>query len=173
MSSIGKGFQVIDDFVFPDGKCLKFTQEAKGLAREISSNVYISVPEIDIDGKRPINPLQYKAIWDTGATASVITNKVAEDLSLIVTGIRKIFTVGGICEAIEHRLDLWLPNNTCISEMPVVRGYIPEEFGMLIGLDIMVMGDFAFTNYQGKSMFSFRMPSIGHIDFTDYEETKL
>ena len=154
------------DLAFPEGKCLKFTQEEKCLAREISSNVYISVPEIDIDGTQPINLLQYKAIWDTGATTSVITKKVAEDLRLIVTGIRKIITVGGICDALEHRVELWLPNNTRVSEMPVVRGYIPEDFDMLIGLDIMVMGDFAFTNYKGHSMFSFRMPSIGHIDFT-------
>ena len=160
MSTTGQSFQIIGDIAFPEGKCLKFTQEANCLVKEISSDIYISVPEIDIDGKRPINPLQYKAIWDTGATTSVITNKVAEDLRLIVTGIRKIFTVGGICEAIEHRLDLWLPNNTCVSEMPVVRGHIPDDFDMLIGLDVMVMGDFAFTNYQGKSMFSFRMPSI-------------
>ena len=54
-----------------------FSIKYKGIAREL-----ISVIEI-------INPLnnqrkKYKAIWDTGATNTVITSKVLKELSLTI-----------------------------------------------------------------------------------------
>lgn len=38
-------------------------------------------------------------------------------------------------------------------------------FGMLIGMDIINKGDFTVSNHQGKTVFSFRMPSEGVMDF--------
>src|SRR3972149_10734968 len=36
---------------------------------------------------------------------------------------------------------------------------------ILIGMDLITLGDFAITNKDGQTMFSFRHPSLGHIDF--------
>lgn len=36
---------------------------------------------------------------------------------------------------------------------------------MLIGMDIINKGDFAVSNYQNKTVFSFRMPSESLMDF--------
>jgi hypothetical protein len=36
---------------------------------------------------------------------------------------------------------------------------------MLIGMDVINYGDFAISNYNGKTTFSFRMPSLMKIDF--------
>ncbi len=36
---------------------------------------------------------------------------------------------------------------------------------MLIGMDIISRGDFAVTNKDGKTTFSFRLPSVAKIDF--------
>jgi len=36
---------------------------------------------------------------------------------------------------------------------------------MLIGMDVICKGDFAITNFQGNTTFSFRMPSMYEIDF--------
>jgi preprotein translocase subunit SecA len=36
---------------------------------------------------------------------------------------------------------------------------------MLIGMDIIGLGDFVVTNFNGKTMFSFRMPSMASMDF--------
>jgi hypothetical protein len=35
----------------------------------------------------------------------------------------------------------------------------------LIGMDVIVNGDFAVTNYGGKTKMSFRVPSLADIDF--------
>lgn len=36
---------------------------------------------------------------------------------------------------------------------------------LLIGMDIISLGDFAITNVNGKTTFSFRLPSTSIIDF--------
>ena len=41
-----------------------------------------------------------------------------------------------------------------------------EDFGMLIGMDIITLGDFAITNLNGQTVMSFRLPSSGRIDFS-------
>ena len=38
-------------------------------------------------------------------------------------------------------------------------------YDMLIGMDVMNLGDFAVTNKDGRTVFSFRIPSCRCIDF--------
>jgi len=40
-----------------------------------------------------------------------------------------------------------------------------KGFDVLIGMDVITLGDFAISNYQDRTVFSFRYPSIGCIDF--------
>jgi len=46
----------------------------------------------------------------------------------------------------------------------VSRGVI-RDFDVLIGMDIIGNGNFAVTNKDSKTVFSFRMPSVERIDF--------
>ena len=38
---------------------------------------------------------------------------------------------------------------------------------VLIGMDIMKIGDFAVTNHNGRTVFSFKVPSMESIDFVN------
>ena len=49
--------------------------------------------------------------------------------------------------------------------MRVCGGY-SEQWDVLIGMDIINLGDFAVSNHNGKTTFSFRMPSVDEIIFT-------
>ena len=40
-----------------------------------------------------------------------------------------------------------------------------NSVGMLIGMNIVTLGDFAITNYQGNTTMTFRVPSLQKIDF--------
>lgn len=40
-----------------------------------------------------------------------------------------------------------------------------KRVDVLIGMDILSQGDFAVTHFEGKTCFSFRMPSIRRIDY--------
>ena len=36
---------------------------------------------------------------------------------------------------------------------------------MLIGMDVICMGDFAVSNYNGRTAFTFRMPSMNETNY--------
>lgn len=104
------------------------------------------------------------ALWDTGATCSVITKKVVENLHLKPVSVSKAHTPSGEYEAYCYYIDLFLPNYVVIRNLLVMEGE-PAGCDILIGMDVIAQGDFAVTNYQGKTTFSFRLPSCSEIDF--------
>jgi len=113
----------------------------------------------------PPQPKEYKAIWDTGATNSVITNKVVTELSLRPISITQVEHGGGVSERSVYLVNIFLPNKVVFSGIRVTEGNIHGDYEVLIGMDIIGAGDFAVTNKDNKTMFSFRYPSIEHIDF--------
>ncbi|MBA7524908.1 hypothetical protein ES705_17053 [subsurface metagenome] len=108
---------------------------------------------------------KYKAIWDTGATGSVITEKVVEELDLKPTGMVIVSTASGETIANTYIVNIWLPNKVVFDELKVTEGKLQGKNEVLIGMDIISSGDFAVTNYDGKTVFTFRHPSAARIDF--------
>lgn len=107
----------------------------------------------------------YFAIWDTGATNSVITNKVVTDIGLKPIGMRKVHGVHGADTTNVYSVNILLPNKVGFSTVGVTEGKLPGRSEVLIGMDIISRGDFVLTHKDGKTLFSFRFPPIGHIDF--------
>lgn len=70
--------------------------------------------------------------------------------------------------AYTYLIALELPNKLIIPGILVNGAKLPSDINMLIGMDLINMGDFAVTNYAGKTMLSFRMPSIQQIDFNPH-----
>ncbi len=64
-------------------------------------------------------------------------------------------------------VNIGLPNNVGIPGIPVSRSVLPSEADILVGMDIISLGDFAVTNHDGLTKFSFRVPSVDHIDFVE------
>jgi hypothetical protein len=50
--------------------------------------------------------------------------------------------------------------------MRVTKGKLAAGSEMLVGMDVIGQGDFAVSNYEGRTCFSFRFPSAERIDFT-------
>lgn len=109
---------------------------------------------------------QFDAIWDTGATNSVITQSVVDALGLVSTSMAKVHGVGGEEIAEVYLVNIRLPNNVTFANLHVTKGKLIGA-DMLIGMDIIGQGDFAVTNYGGITKFSFRLPSQKHIDFVE------
>lgn len=105
-----------------------------------------------------------QAIWDTGATGTCITHKVVEALGLYPIGYCKISTAGGVVDSPRYRVDVRLPNNVVITNMVVTECTL-DGADVLIGMDLITMGDFAISNYGGKTVFSFRFPSTAVTDY--------
>ena len=56
-------------------------------------------------------------------------------------------------------------NEIIIPNILVSCADLGRDLDVLIGMDIISLGDFAITNVGGKTTFSFRFPSIAEIDF--------
>ena len=81
-------------------------------------------------------------------------------------GLRKAHTPSGFGEFKIYMVDVILPNNVVIPDLEVSESEIGlQGLGMLIGMDIMSKGDFALSNYNEKTKFTFRIPSKQHTDY--------
>jgi len=143
-----------------------FTTSGKGLLRVLQNKVEITAgfdPNKTPANKQP-SFKTFTAIWDTGATSSVITEKVVDQCGLKPTGMTRVSHAHGEVTAEVYRVNIGLPNKVAFSNVIVTKGILAGS-DALIGMDIINYGDFAVTNTDGQTVFSFRIPSIQHIDF--------
>ncbi len=107
---------------------------------------------------------KYVGIWDTGATNSVISQKVVDECGLIPTGMVIVHsaTESKPCET--FLVSIFLPNKVGFPAVRVTKGVL-KDCDALIGMDLINQGDFAITHNDGKTTLSFRMPSMEQIDF--------
>lgn len=106
------------------------------------------------------------ALWDTGATICCVSENVINQLSLVATGKTRMSTPSSENELVDtYLVDLLLPNDILIKDVVVAQSKIGAQgIGLLVGMDIISRGDFLITN-NGETVFSFRMPSEGAMDF--------
>lgn len=107
----------------------------------------------------PTEPVVCEGIWDTGANSSSISERAARALDLTPIGCMDVETANGRRESPVYKVDVLLPNNVCIKGLCVTESNI-TACDMLVGMDIISMGDFLVTN-KGCTRFAFRVPSEG------------
>lgn len=142
-----------------------FTLSHKGLSHVLITDISISQAFKPIPGKT-LPTKTYKGIWDTGATNSVISQRIVNECGLKPTGIVKVYHVGGESPSETYLVNILLPHKVGIPHIKVTKGNMGATADVLIGMDIITMGDFAITNTNGNTVFTFRMPSVECIDFT-------
>jgi len=150
---------------------VSFTVNYNGISKVLITEVEISLAFVPTKNEKPPSPKKYNAIWDTGATNSVITNRVAIECGLMPIDIVKAYTANGIRNSLVYLVGIWLPNNFVRANTRVTDGEITGA-DVLIGMDIINFGDFAVTNKDWKTTFSFRFPSIERIDFVKQIQSK-
>lgn len=107
-----------------------------------------------------------RAIWDTGATGSVISKKVVNDLGLVPVGLQKVHTANGEVIKNTYVVDIGLPNRVLIQKVLVSEvDSLASNCDVLIGMNIINLGDLSITNYEGNTWMSFRIPSQHTIDY--------
>jgi len=145
-----------------------FTTTFNGRTNVLTNTVHIS--EAFGPNQLPKQaPQAFKAIWDTGATNSVITQKVIDQCGLKPTGMTRVITAQDTVETETFLVGIFLPNKVVANEVRVSRLPI-HDADVLIGMDIIGQGDFAITNKDGKTVFSFRLPSTECIDFVKHPQ---
>lgn len=104
------------------------------------------------------------ALWDTGASGTVITDNVVQALGLTATGMTKCHGVQGEHVTETYLINLRLLNGVGFVAVPVTKGVL-NGFDALIGMDIISKGDFAISQHSGRTVCTFRVPSTQRIDF--------
>jgi hypothetical protein len=106
----------------------------------------------------------YMSVWDTGASSSVVSKRVVKALALKPVGMTVVHGVHGPQQVEQFLVNFRLPNGVQFYHILVTVGEL-AGCDALIGMDIITMGDFAVTNRNGNTVFSFRTPSSGMIDY--------
>lgn len=137
--------------------CRAFTSKYIGISNKLINTVELINGDIKISAQ---------AQWDTGATNSCISHDVVSKLHLISTGFVQNHTPSGIALQPTYKIDVCLPNHLNVESVQVSESEIGSQgIDILIGMDIICLGDFAISNCDGNTIFTFRYPSIAETDY--------
>lgn len=123
--------------------------------REIATPLAVSCPA----GCAPVQ--RCTAIWDTGATSSMISESLAKELKLEPEGSVKVSGVHGIEDAKIYTIDLIFGNGFTLDKLQVSEAGNNAGFDVLIGMDIISKGLFIVdgVNNAGKGcQIAFALP---------------
>lgn len=137
------------------------------------SRYYANISNVIVSDLTVVNPFngsieKTQGIWDTGATNSCISESLAKELNLHPIQRATVQGVHGSEEVNVYYITIILPNENIKLNVPVTECKALSEDGkvcILIGMDVITKGDFCITNLNGKTVMSFRVPSIEMIDF--------
>ncbi|MDP3948454.1 MAG: retroviral-like aspartic protease family protein [bacterium] len=148
---------------------IKYGRRVRALNTKVG--VFLPLTQEETNAQKP-KIFEYIGIWDTGATNSVITKKVADDLNLKPISVAEMHHAGGTSIANVYLVNIILPNTVTVAQIRVTEGQLiapqnileKDHAQVLIGMDIIGMGDFVVTNFDQKTTLSFRLPSYEEID---------
>ena len=131
-----------------------------GLLRSLKMEVHVLY-----SGKR----YTCKAVWDTGATGTCISKRVIDAMGLVPIGFTSVNTANGLKEdAGQFIINIAFPNSVTITDLRATEFSGGGDIDMLIGMDVICMGDMSITNANGLTVFSYRIPSDwAHIDYVE------
>lgn len=107
-----------------------------------------------------------KAVWDTGATETMITTNIVKELYLKPLGQIQVYSFYGVETTNVYLVHIGLPTGDAVVDIEAMECQ-SEAYDVIIGMDVISQGDFAFTNANDESVFSFRLPANEHIELQD------
>ena len=107
------------------------------------------------------------ALWDTGASISAITPEIRDKLKATTIDKKPIAGVHSTQIVDLVYITLELPNSVIKKNIKVAVCNITSNVGMILGMDIISLGDFAISNGSDQTLFSFAFPPFqDKIDFS-------
>ncbi len=127
--------------------------EYDGIVSRLTSPVRIQRPN------DPDQMIAAEAVWDTGSTGTVISQRRAEEFRLQPVDTGYGSAPGWQGEVLYYIIDLKLSERMAVHGLKVVALPLgPSHGDCLIGMDVIRRGDFLVSNRDGKTRLSF---SIG------------
>ena len=134
-----------------------------GIFRVLKTPCHVSRSFDPAKGFPNLVRVQFKAIWDTGAATSVITQRVVEACGLKPTRTASLRCPQGVLKTEAYLANIYLPNQVAFAGLTVIKGNPPKGWwDVLIGMDIISAGDFSVTKVNSNTEFSFRIRGDRH-----------
>lgn len=139
---------------------LAFRVEYDGIAISLPTRLEVGLP-LPQEMHNENRFLSFTGIWDTGATHSVITDKVMKALNLSPVDMVPVSGVNSREIRPVCLVNIVLPNHIILPARRVtVCNLNSTNYDLLIGMDIISLGDFSISNRDGLTHFTFAMPSF-------------
>jgi hypothetical protein len=107
------------------------------------------------------------ALIDTGSSKSSISNELIAALGLKADSPTHAYSVSGKYPTKAYYIDILLQSGARFANVKALEFIKTKQvFDIIIGMDILTLGDLAITNYNHQTVMSFTVPSGAiHIDF--------
>jgi len=106
------------------------------------------------------------AMIDTGASISGATNRLLKRMGVTSCGKYDFINSAGKGSSPSYIFDVIFPKDKLLENVEVLEISDDHAIDFLIGMNIIKLGDMAFTSENGKFAFSFRIPPAEkYIDF--------
>ena len=156
---------------------VKFVQKVKHSAFTIKYSTLVKELYTESNVFDYYNHLNFhetkKSLWDTGATTTGVNIDLVHKLKL--RPFRKISVQGahGKKTVDIYLIDLEIPNNIMFKNIRATGLELGEDVDVLVGMDIIMAGDFAISSEGEKTIFSYVSPPLRkRIDFESDNITK-
>lgn len=99
------------------------------------------------------------ALWDTGSTESLISEKIVKMIEPILNNKSKYVTRDVVIECETYAVSLSLSDEITFRDVLMKKADLSDKnVDIIIGMDIISRGDFEIRNYNNLVEFAFRIP---------------
>ena len=99
------------------------------------------------------------ALWDTGSTESLISEKIVKMIDPILKSKAKYVTRDVVIECETYAVSLSLSDEITFRDVLMKKADLSDKnVDIIIGMDIISRGDFEIRNYNNLVEFAFRIP---------------
>jgi hypothetical protein len=116
-------------------------------------------PAQTVTGPSPLK--KYYSVWDTGATNCAINNQVVSELNLQPISQTMVGTGNGVIAAPVYLICFRIPGKIHFNSLRATLLNLHHPVQVLIGMDVIGLGDFYVTNHGGFTDMHFSCPSGG------------
>ena len=147
------------------GKPQKGQTKVRGEAFTLNFHKRVNEIKLPVTVGKPDSSLKaFTGVWDTGATRTVISQKVVDELELTdIIDVDDTYSADGPGKADAYYVDVVLPNRVHFRSLRVIKMNIRDD--LLIGMDIIGAGDFCLTNVDDETVMTFECPPHYRYDF--------
>ena len=139
--------------LMPDKKLESLIYNFLSLQRRIITPVHIHNNFLEEKKSAASN-----ALWDTGASISAITPRLVKDLCLIPAGTVSIRGVTGSKDVEFVLVTIELPFGILRNNLKMAICDFSDDIGIILGMDIITLGDFKLLHGNDRTIFSFTSP---------------